>query len=641
MAGRIARNDIDEVRSRVNIADVVGDHVTLKSAGVGSLKGLCPFHDERSPSFHVRPQVGRYHCFGCGEDGDVFEFIIKMDHTTFQEAVERMAAKIGFTLHYEEGDGPRTDYNQRARLIAANEAALEFYQSQLTTAAAEPARRFLGERGFDPAAAQHFGVGFAPQSYDATREHLRSRGFSMDEILAAGLAGQGDRSPYDRFRGRLTWPIRDVTGATIGFGARRLLEDDKGPKYLNTPETPIYHKSQVLYGLDLARRDISKQKQVVIVEGYTDVMACHLAGVTTAVATCGTSFGVDHIKVLRPMLGDVSGADPNANGEVVFTFDPDEAGQRAASRAFAEEQRFAAQTYVAVAPGGLDPCDLRLARGDDAIRRLVTAKRPMFEFMIRRNLDGHDLETVEGRVNALRAAAPVLAGIRDRSLTQGYVRELAGWLGMDMPDVRRAVDAARQRAGAARQDRTGGSVPVGQAGPGGELVAPPEEPVAGLRLLPNDPITRMERDAVMAMVQQPTYVSEPLIWLAAGATFSAPMLAVVRDAVVANVQSIGAGDWLDRLLQDVPAPFRGLVQELALAPIPARTDEDLALYARSIVVALVERDLLARKASLLGQLQRADPHEQADRRAEIQRQLVDIDAQRMRLRADAEAAAQG
>ncbi|MGN7191453.1 MULTISPECIES: DNA primase [unclassified Curtobacterium] len=638
MAGRIARNDIDEVRSRVNIADVVGDHVTLKSAGVGSLKGLCPFHDERSPSFHVRPQVGRYHCFGCGEDGDVFEFIIKMDHTTFQEAVERMAAKIGFTLHYEEGDGPRTDYNQRARLIAANEAALAFYQAQLTTPAAEPARRFLGERGFDPAAAQHFGVGFAPQSYDATREHLRGRGFTMDEILAAGLAGQGDRSPYDRFRGRLVWPIRDVTGSTIGFGARRLLDEDKGPKYLNTPETPIYHKSQVLYGLDLARRDISKGKQVVIVEGYTDVMACHLAGITTAVATCGTSFGVDHIKVLRPMLGDVSGADPNANGEVVFTFDPDEAGQRAASRAFAEEQRFAAQTFVAVAPGGLDPCDLRLQRGDDAIRRLVSAKRPMFEFMIRRTLDGHDLETVEGRVSALRAAAPVLAGIRDRSLTQGYVRELAGWLGMDIPDVRRAVESARQRA--SRADQPGGPVPVGQAGPGGELVTPAEEPVAGLRLLPNDPITRMERDAVMAMVQQPGYVGAPLLGLAAQATFSAPMLSVVRDAVVANVDVIGAPNWLDRLLQDVPTPFRGLVQELALAPIPARTDEDLALYARSIVVALVERDLLARKASLLGQLQRADPHEQGDRRAEIQRQLVDIDQQRMRLRADGEADAQ-
>lgn len=641
MAGRIARNDIDEVRARVNIADIVGDYVTLKSAGVGSLKGLCPFHDERSPSFHVRPQVGRYHCFGCGEDGDVFEFIIKQDHTTFQEAVERMAAKIGFTLHYEEGDGPRTDYNQRARLIAVNEAALAFYQSQLTTAAAEPARQFLGERGFDPAAAQHFGVGFSPQSYDATREHLRGRGFSMDEILAAGLAGQGDRSPYDRFRGRLMWPIRDVTGATIGFGARRLLDDDKGPKYLNTPETPIYHKSQVLYGLDLARRDISKQKQVVIVEGYTDVMACHLAGITTAVATCGTSFGVDHIKVLRPMLGDSAGAHLSQLGNIVFTFDPDEAGQRAAARAFAEESRFAAQTYVAVAPGGLDPCDLRLARGDSAVTRLIDTKRPMFEFMIRRRLAAHDIETAEGRVAGLRDAAPVVAGIRDRTLATAYTRETAKWLGMDIPEVRRAVESARQRAGAAgsRQDdhRATGTVPVGQAGPGGELVAPPEEPIAGLRLLPNDPITRMERDAVMAMVQQPGHVGAQLLGLAASATFSAPMLAVVRDAVVANVDAVGAGDWLDRLLQDVPAPFRGLVQELALAPIPARTDEDLAIYARSIVVALVERDLLARKASLLGQLQRADPNEQADRRADIQRQLVDIDAQRMRLRADAEA----
>ncbi|MFJ3321661.1 MULTISPECIES: DNA primase [unclassified Curtobacterium] len=640
MAGRIARNDIDEVRSRVNIADVVGDYVTLKSAGVGSLKGLCPFHDERSPSFHVRPQVGRYHCFGCGEDGDVFDFVIKQDHTTFQEAVERMAAKIGFTLHYEEGDGPRTDYNARARLIAANEAAQQFYTAQLTTAAAEPARQFLGERGFDPAAAQHFGVGFAPKSYDALRDHLRGRGFSLEEIVSAGLVSQGDRSPYDRFRGRLMWPIRDVTGATIGFGARRLLEDDKGPKYLNTPETPIYHKSQVLYGLDLARRDISKQKQVVIVEGYTDVMACHLAGITTAVATCGTSFGVDHIKVLRPMLGDSASRDLSQLGNIVFTFDPDEAGQRAASRAFAEESRFASQTYVAVAPGGLDPCDLRLARGDAAVTRLIETKRPMFEFIIRRRLAAHDIETAEGRVAGLRDAAPVVAGIRDRTLATAYTRETAKWLGLDIPEVRRAVENARQRAGASTTDhRSGGAAPATHAGSGGEAVAVPDEPVAGLRLLPSDPITRMERDAVMAMVQQPGHVGAPLLGLAAAATFSAPMLSVVRDAVVANVDAIGAGDWLERLLQDVPGPFRGLVQELALAPIPARTDEDLAIYARSIVVALVERDLLARKASLLGQLQRADPTEQADRRAEIQRQLVDIDAQRMRLRADAEAAA--
>lgn len=640
MAGLIARNDIDEVRARVNIADVVGDYVTLKSAGVGSLKGLCPFHDERTPSFHVRPQVGRYHCFGCGEDGDVFSFLMSQDHTTFQEAVERMAAKIGFTLHYEEGDGPRTDYNARARLIAANEAAQSFFTAQLTTADAEPARRFLGERGFDPAAAQHFGVGFAPKSFDALKDHLRGRGFSVDEIVAAGLVSQGDRSPYDRFRGRLMWPIRDVTGATIGFGARRLLEDDKGPKYLNTPETPIYHKSQVLYGIDLARKEIAKGKQVVIVEGYTDVMACHLAGITTAVATCGTSFGVDHIKVLRPMLGDSAAQHVSQLGQIVFTFDPDEAGQRAASRAFTEEQRFASQTYVAVAPGGLDPCDLRLARGDDAIRRLVENRRPMFEFMIRRRLDGHDLDTVEGRVAGLRESAPVISEIRDRALADGYIRNTAGWLGMDIEDVRRAVAAARRRpADAGHDGRSGGSSSGGHAGPGGghtgqgDGPSVPEEPQASLRSLPDDPIARMERDAVMAMVQQPQSVGVPLLGLAASATFSARMLSVVRDAVVANIDAVGDRAWLDKLLGDVPAPFRSLVQELALAPIPARSDEDLAIYCRGIVVALVERDLLARKASLLGQLQRTDPSDQ-ERRADVQRQLVDLDGQRMRLRAD-------
>lgn len=656
---RIARNDIDELRARINIAEVVGDFVALKSAGVGSLKGLCPFHDERSPSFHVRPQVGRYHCFGCGEDGDVFSFLMKQDHMSFQEAVERMAAKVGFTLHYEEGDGPRTDYNTRARLIAANEAAQEFFVAQLTSPGAEPGRRFLGERGFDPAAAQRFGVGFAPKSFDTLRDHLTRRGFTIEELVTAGLLSQGDRSPYDRFRGRLIWPIRDVTGATIGFGARRLLDDDKGPKYLNTPETPIYHKSHVLYGIDLARRDIAKSKQVVIVEGYTDVMACHLAGVTTAVATCGTAFGVDHIRVIRPMIGDSAGQALSQSGEIVFTFDPDDAGQRAASRAFAEEQRFAAQTYVAVAPGGLDPCDLRLARGDDAIRRLVGARRPMFEFMIRRRLDAHDLETVEGRVSALRESAPVVAGIRDPALSQGYARNLAGWLGMDPTEVSRAVANARRRLDQARHDG-GGQRQEGQAASrasgstgardatsartadgtanaahGAPSTAPGDR-AATLRALPGDPITRMERDAVMAMVQQPGLVGAPLLGLAAAARFSNPTLAVVRDAVVANSPAVESAGWLDAVLADAPAPLRTLVQELAVAPMPARSDEDLAAYCRSIVTALVERDLLARKASLLGQLQRADPREHAERRTELQRQLVEIDEQRLRLRADVE-----
>ncbi|NRD25805.1 DNA primase [Frigoribacterium sp. VKM Ac-2836] len=633
MPGLIKRNDIDEVRSRTNIADIVGDHVTLKGAGVGSLKGLCPFHDERSPSFHVRPQVGRYHCFGCGEDGDVFSFVMKTDHTTFQEAVERMAARIGFELHYEDG-GQASDHGNRARLISANEAAREFFVGHLTGADAEPARRFLGERGFDPAAAERFGVGFAPKSFDALRSHLKGLGYRDEELVTAGLLSQGDRSPYDRFRGRLVWPIRDVTGSTIGFGARRLLEDDKGPKYLNTPETPIYHKSQVLYGLDLARRDISKGKQVVIVEGYTDVMACHLAGVTTAVATCGTSFGVDHIKVLRPMLGDVGGADTSTGGEVVFTFDPDEAGQRAASRAFAEEQRFAAQTFVAVAPDGLDPCDLRLNRGDDAVRRLISTKRPMFEFMIRRLIDGHDLETVEGRVSALRAASPVVAGIRDRSMTQGYVRSLAGWLGLDPADVARSVDDAGRASSAQNALERSQPKSVSDGRQSITSLPPvPDEPAGpSLLTLPGDLTTRTERDALMAMLQHPATVGFELMQRATRARIENSALAVVRDAIGASLDRFDSSDWLDVVLGQTPSPFDSLAKELAIAPIPEREGREITTYCRGIVVSIVERDLIREKSELLGQSFRTDVKSEPERWREIQVRIAAVESERRSIR---------
>ena len=518
MPGLIRRSDIDEVRARINLADVVGDYVTLKSAGVGSLKGLCPFHEERSPSFHVRPQVGFYHCFGCGEGGDVFTFLQKMDHVTFQEAVERMAARIGFELHYEDG-GQASDHGNRARLLAANAAAETFFRAQLATKEAQIGRDFLGQRGFDQAAADQFGIGFAPKSFSALGDALKAQGFTELELTTAGLLSTGDRgNNYDRFRGRLIWPIRDITGQTVGFGARKLLDDeqDKGPKYLNTPETPIYHKSQVLYGLDLARRDIAKNKQVVVVEGYTDVMACHLAGVATAVATCGTSFGVDHIKVIRRVLGDVDNADTSGLGEVVFTFDPDEAGQKAASRAFAEEQRFAAQTFVAVGPDGLDPCDLRLERGDDAVRALITARKPMFEFMIRRRLAGHDLETVEGRVAALRASAPVVAGIRDRALGVGLHPQpgrVAGHGSRRRSRPRstaRAFDAEGVEAGSApcRRQETRPS-------------EPPERMMA-ITDLPIDPITRSERDALMALIQHPEAVGRTLTERVLAARFTNP-----------------------------------------------------------------------------------------------------------------------
>lgn len=636
MAGLIRRSDIDEVRSRTNLADIVGDYVTLKSAGVGSMKGLCPFHDERSPSFHVRPQVGFYHCFGCGEGGDVFTFLQKMDHVTFSEAVERLAGRLGYTLHYEDG-GPAADQGNRSRLLAANAAAEQFFRAQLGTPDAEPARRFLGERGFDASAAERFSIGFAPNSYDALGEYLRGQGFTAEELLAAGLQGQGDRKPYDRFRGRLIWPIKDVTGQTLGFGARKLLESDQGPKYLNTPETPVYSKSKVLYGLDLAKRDIARGKQVVVVEGYTDVMACHLAGITTAVATCGTAFGSDHITIIRRVLGDVDNRDSHGLGEVIFTFDPDEAGQKAASRAFADEQRFAAQTYVAVAPDGLDPCDLRLQRGDDAVRMLVQSRKPMYEFMVRRQLDLYDLETVEGRVAALRSTAPIVAGIRDESLSIGYTRTLAGWIGMEPTEVAQAVRSARRaparpptaRPPAAAGSETAPGIPVD----GGAAPADSVAPAMGIAQLPNDPVARLERELLMALLQHPGEIPLDIAQRALHTSFSQPALATVRDAMLASIEAYGSSDWARRVTDESPGAFTALVTQLAIAPLPIR-EGHAAEYCQGVTTSLIERDLLRRKTELLGALQRTDSAAEPERYRTLQRELVDLEAERRRVRGD-------
>jgi DNA primase len=621
LASRIKQSDIEELKSRLNIADIVGDHVSLKNAGVGSLKGLCPFHDERSPSFHVRPSVGFYHCFGCGESGDVFSFVQKTDHLSFTETIERLAERIGFQLHYEEGGKETAEKGSRVRILAANQAAEKYFIEQLASSEAATGRAFLGERGFDKAAAEMFGIGYAPKGWNGLRDHLRSKAFTDEEMVNAGLVSSGDKGVYDRFRGRLIWPIRDVTGQTIGFGARKLYEDDQGPKYLNTSETTVYHKSQVLYGLDLAKRDISKQRQVVVVEGYTDVMAAHLSGITTAIATCGTAFGVDHIKVIRRIMGDDSGL-----GSVIFTFDPDAAGQKAALRAFSEEQRFAAQTFVAVAPDGLDPCDLRLNKGEQAVRDLIESRVPMFEFVIRQVVSRYDLDTVEGRVAALREAAPIVSDIRDASLKPGYARELARITGVDVLEAQAAVarggsrDAAKPSS-AQRTASTGASAQDSETPPGAST------PI----VLGNDPATRMEREALMAMLQMPSDVGPELLAQAVQSYVANPSLAIVRDAIGANLEDVSPTSWIERVSSDVPDNVRALVTQLAVAPLPERSEREMATYASAIVMSLIERDLVRKKADLVSRMQRLDPSA-TDESREIQRQLLDLEAQRRRFR---------
>ncbi|MDQ0634750.1 DNA primase [Arthrobacter pascens] len=641
MAGLIKREDIDEVRQRTDIKEVVDGYVTLKGAGLGTFKGLCPFHDERSPSFTVRPQVGRYHCFGCGEDGDVIAFVQKQDHTSFQEAVEKLAARIGYELRYEDGGtGPnREEVGKRQRLLDAHKIADEFFRAQLLTPGAAEGRSFLHGRGFDRAAAEQFGVGYAPQGWDALLKHLRGRGFTDQELKLTGMFSEGNRGIYDRFRGRLIWPIRDIAGDTIGFGARKLYEDDQGPKYLNTPETTLYKKSQVLYGIDLAKRNIAKDRQLVVVEGYTDVMACHLAGIPTAVATCGTAFGTEHIKIARRLLSD-----DGTGGEVIFTFDGDAAGQKAALRAFEEDQRFTAQTYVAVEPTGADPCDLRQSKGDEAVHALVQSRRPLFEFAIRTTLKQFNLDTVEGRVQGLKASVPVVAAIRDASTRTGYCQALTGWLGMPDPnEVLRMVNAAVKRgdqAGPGNPAAAGVQAQGRPAQPGGPGVA--QGPASGAvpsfhRPDPRDPVASMERQALEVALQEPALLGGGIWERFSAARFITPAFQAVHDAMRASGPGL-IGDpvrWVEQVMDEVPEPLRPLVSELAVVPLPASTEEAVQKYCRDILARLFELQITRVKADKMGQLQRLDPAADPEEFQRLNRELMILEMERRALRSDA------
>ena len=655
--GLIRRSDVDLVRERARLDEVVSEHVTLRTAGIGSMKGLCPFHDEKTPSFNIRPQLGHWHCFGCGEGGDVISFVQKINNLSFVEAVEMLAGRYGVQLQYEDagqGRGNRPDFGTRRRLLDAHAIAEEYYREQLGTPAAEVGRRFLTERGFDQDAAAHFGVGFAPEGWDSLTGVLRSRGFTEAELTASGLVSQGQRGVYDRFRGRLVWPIRDITGNTIGFGARRLLDSDQGPKYLNTPETAIYHKSSVLYGLDIARKAISSQHRVVVVEGYTDVMAAHLAGVTTAVASCGTAFGAEHVKIVRRVMGD---SNPSAGlrlntdgrglaGEVVFTFDGDAAGQKAALRAFEEDQRFVAQTYVAVEASGMDPCELRIAQGDQAVRDLIETRRPLFEFAIRTAISQVDLDTVEGQVTALRMAAPVVARIRDRAMRPEYARRLSGWLGMDEATVLRAVhDAARSQGRAPQPATPARTVAEGQGG-AGQGSSAEDAPIPSARLAdvvsPRDPVGQVETQSLAVMLQSPQLLEDEKVASLPDDAFHVPALQGVWDVMLAAgtlldaVQGrLHAARYLEQVLEIAGETVRPLIVEIANLDLPARDEEGLRRLAHSLLDRLTELSITREYSVLKQRLQRTDPSD-AERYQDIMARLAQVQGRRRALRASGE-----
>ncbi|MFP7706907.1 DNA primase [Trueperella sp. LYQ141] len=646
MAGLIARASIDEVRERARIEEIVGQYVSLQSAGVASLKGLCPFHDEKTPSFNVRPQVGRWHCFGCQANGDVIEFIERIEHIPFIEAVELLAQKVGVELKYEEGSQRRESPAgvNRSRLVDAHRIAEEFYVAQLRTDEAEPARQMLAERGFDAQAIAHFRVGYSPDSWDGLLKELRRNSFTEAEIAASGLASQGGRGLYDRFRGRVMWPIRSITGDTIGFGARKLSGD--GPKYLNTPETAIYKKSQVLYGVDLARKAISQDRRIVIVEGYTDVMAAHLAGVPYAVATCGTAFGDEHAKIVRRLIRDV--ANPAAGlqfssgavigGEIIFTFDGDEAGQKAALKAFSGDQSFAAQTFIAISPGGLDPCEVRMTYGDKAVCEMIERRQPLFAFVIQSLLRVIPLHTAEGRTAGLRAAAPIVATIRDRVLRAEYIRQLAGWLSMDERLVEQTVKTA------------GRPVQMLEHADGSIVERGTDMPLPQLSAV-KDPVARTERLALAAMLQLPGLSRAANAQELPARSFTVPMHQAIHDAIRAaggvvmyerryeqlrdsGVQDAGqraqqAGQWfVAQVLEQADGVVHQGISQLAIEPLPHSGVEAQWPFVRGIMMSLIRQGITRQIADVRGQMQRsgADSPEQERLLARI----IELEAQRRR-----------
>jgi DNA primase len=609
VAGRIRDEDIALVRERSAIDEVVGEYLQLRSAGGGSLKGLCPFHDEKTPSFNVTPARGLWYCFSCAEGGDVIKFVQRIDSLSFVEAVERLAARAGLELRYEQGGQvPGREHSQRRRLIEAHKAAAEFFTERLHGAGAATARAFLAERGFEQADAERFGIGYAPAEWEALTKHLRGRGFTEQELLAGGLATQGRRGAMDRFRNRLIWPIRDLTGDVIAFGARKLNPDEDGPKYLNTPETPLFKKSSVLYGADLAKRDIAQRRQAVIVEGYTDVMACHLAGVTTAVATSGTSFGEDHVKILRRLLMD---ADWQV-AEVIFTFDGDAAGQKAALRAFHLEERFATQTFVAVQPDGLDPCDLRLKQGDAAVRELIARRQPVYEFAVRSELARHNLDTNEGRLAALDAAAPIVARIKDRGLRDRYAVSLDRWLGLLNEEF--VLSRVRAHAGGPSP----GERPADRrSAPRGGAAAPASPPADAVPYNASEPVVNLERQALKLAIQRPALCG-PVFDALPPEAFSVPVHRAVREIIsgcggVAGAKS--ARDWAARLIEAAPNDrAREFLTRLAVEPIetPRKDGEPDARYAEAVLAQVEDLAVSRQIADVKSRLQRLSPVDTKD-----------------------------
>lgn len=594
MPGLIKHEDIEKVRATADLYDVISADVTLKPAGTGTFMGLCPFHDEKTASFSVRPSLGTWHCFGCGLGGDIFGYVEQAEDVGFADAVEILADRYHIELHYENAaGGVERKGSTRSRLLEANDEAQRFFMAQMMTAEALPARQLLAGRNFTQADSERFGCGYAPQGWDNLVRHLSDKGFTQQEMVDAGLARRGNRGIYDYFRGRLTWPIRDATGRTLGFGARKLYDDDSiQAKYINTPDTTLYHKNQVLYGLDLAKPEISKTHAIVIVEGYTDVMACHIAGITNAVATCGTAFGAEHVKIVRRFISDnvlsgmqLRGTLKGGTARVTFTFDGDSAGQKAAMHAFGLDNAFLMQAFVAVADNNMDPCDLRIAQGDEAIRALIRHATPIYDFTIRTVLAKFDTNYAPGQVGAVQAVAPIIAQIRDESLRFVYAQRVARSVGVDINMLFREVNKAHEQLRirdmnpyVQRQPNVGSNA--------GQLSSAQRAYVAMLarydalssqqyvKLPVDDTVLMCEQELLAMIIQVPLAINPQIFAHISEQSFSVPVFKSIYTAIIAagglpsRGTELSQGLWIHQITKAGGAVLENPISHLAAMPLP-------------------------------------------------------------------------
>lgn len=427
MAGRIRDEDVAAVSERTDMVKLVSGYLTLKKAGHDRFVGLCPFHTEKTPSFGVSPSKGLYHCFGCGKGGDAIGFLRDVEHLEFAEAVERLAKEAGVALRYE-GDTPaeRRVASKRQALVRANEAAFELYHRTLLEAKeGEEARGYLETRGIDREVAAEFEIGYAPAYPDFLLRRL-VKSLSAELLVEAGLALKDQEGNVrDRFRRRITFPVHDLSGKAVGIGARILPGGrEDGPKYLNSPETPVYRKAEVLYNLQRAKASATRSGEVFLVEGYTDVIAMVRAGVTNTVATCGTALGEGHFRLASRFAQ-----------RMVLAFDSDDAGARAAERAFEFVERFPVQPVVLILPEGLDPADFVDQHGGETLRELAAGAVPLVEYMVRRTVGRHDLSTIEGQSAAVAAAVPLLEQLGDPVRQSEYAHLLAELAGVSEGSV--------------------------------------------------------------------------------------------------------------------------------------------------------------------------------------------------------------